>query len=77
MQRVSIGHSVSVSKPRKSPNSVLATGTFITRFSMRMPQPPGRYRPGSMLVTMPGSIAMWASGTALEMLCGPSCTLRK
>ena len=28
-------------------------------------------------VIMPGSIAMLASGIALLMLCGPSCTLRK
>ena len=33
--------------------------------------------PGSMLVIMPGCIAMWGSGVSLEMLCGPSWTFRK
>jgi hypothetical protein len=36
-----------------------------------------RYRPGSIEVIMPGRIAITGSGTALEMLCGPSCTFRK
>ena len=83
MQRVSIGHSVSVSNSRNSPKSLSSppapsfAGTFSTRFSMRMPQRPGRYNPGSMLVIMPGCIAMCSSGTTFEMLCGPSCTFRK
>ncbi len=52
----------------------VAAGTLSTRFSMRTPHWPGRYRPGSMVVIMPGSIAMFASGIAFVMLCGPSWT---
>mgnify|MGYP003471828153 CR=1 FL=1 len=57
--------------------SIFGPATFKTRFSIRTPHWPSRYRPGSTEVIIPGSIAMFASGTALLMLCGPSCTLRK
>ena len=77
MQRRSIGHSVSVSNFRKSPNWFCSDATFSTRFSMRTPHWPARYTPGSIEVIMPSCIAMCGSGTAREMLCGPSCTLRK
>ena len=52
-------------------------GTFRTRFSTRTPQRPGRYTPGSMLVIIPGSIAIAGSATTREIVCGPSCTFRK
>ena len=39
MQRVSIGHSVSVSKHRNSPSSDVSQARLATRFSMRTPQP--------------------------------------
>ena len=44
---------------------------------MRMPHWPGRYKPGSIEVIMPGNIAMSGTGTAFEIDCGPSCTFRK
>ena len=65
MQRVSIGHSVSVSNSSISAKvlpSGVAAGTFSTRFSMRTPHWPGRYTPGSIEVIMPGSIAMCGVG---------------
>ncbi|CFP67248.1 Uncharacterised protein [Bordetella pertussis] len=42
MQRVSIGHSVRVSKQRNSPSSPSSHVRLATRFSMRTPQRPGR-----------------------------------
>src|SRR5690606_8445008 len=57
IQRVSIGHKVRVSKRRNCPYSVRMAGTAATRFSMRMPHRPGRYRPGSLEVIMPARMA--------------------
>jgi pimeloyl-ACP methyl ester carboxylesterase len=69
MQRVSIGHSVSVSNSRNSPkvagHSVgrRRTGRHVEHQVLDAHAPvPGRYTPGSIDVIMPGSIAMCGSG---------------